>query len=99
MDKEEFVLHLNILNEILQRSTTRIIIIHNPYTDIQQKIIDGICSKNSHIIGQLQRIDPVRAAKEIQQLLDSYHEPFVKNDSLEFVILGQQKPKNVFNIH
>jgi hypothetical protein len=98
MEREEFKLHLNILNEILQRKNTRVIIVHNPYTPIQQKIIDSICMKSFKIIGQVERINPEMAALEIDRLLSSHHEPFVDNEKLEYVILGQQKPKNAFNI-
>ena len=94
MDNSEFFYHLNIIKDMLKKPHVRIILLHNPYTKQQQGIIDTISSHSKHIIGQLERTPPLREkAFEIQRLIASHSEPFISQEKIQYVVLGQQKPK------
>ena len=95
MDNPEFFLHMKIIQQMLKKSKyIRIILLHNPYTESQQIIIDSISRQSKQIIGQLERTPPiVDAAKEIQRLILSNPESHSIQKRLQFVVLGQQKPK------
>ena len=93
MEHKEFLLHVKIIFEYLHRPDARLILFHNPYSEHQQKIIDKICIENYRIVGQVLRKEPYeKSLEDIQQLLDSYQEPFTDLETLKFVIIGQQKP-------
>jgi len=94
MNDDEFLYHMKIIRDMLKYPQARIILLHVPYTTCQQKIIDSICRNSKNIIGQLERKPPMnKAANEIKRLILSHHEPFINNDKLRFVIIGQQKIK------
>ena len=98
MDNDEFVYHMEIIRDMLKHSEVRIILFHPPYTNSQQAIIDAISRNSTSIIGQLVRPTVSKknvetASKEIARLISSHHEPFISNDKLRFVIIGQQKVK------
>jgi len=94
MDNAEFLYHLNIIKDLIKKSHVRIILLHPPYNESQQNIIDSISRQSKHIIGQLERKPPLQdVAKEIQRLISSHKDPFVAPDELQYVVLGKQKPK------
>ena len=94
MDNAEFLYHMEIISDMLKQKNVRIILLHTPYTKPQQQIIDSICRNSTHIIGQIERKSPIiDAAKEIERLIHSHHEPFISIDKLQYVIIGRQKPK------
>jgi len=95
MDNAEFFLHMKIIQQMLKKSKyIRLILLHNPYTESQQVIIDSISRQSKQIIGQLERTPPIiDAAKEIQRLILSNPEPYSIQKRLQFVVLGQQIPK------
>jgi hypothetical protein len=93
MEQKEFLIHIKTIFDFLQKPSVRIILFHNPYSEHQQKIIDKMCIENYRIIGQVIRKEPyTKSLEDIQQLLDSYQEPFTDLETLKFVIIGQQKP-------
>lgn len=93
MNDEEFLYHMKIIRDFLKKPNIRIILLHNPYTESQQKIIDAICRNSKKILGQIERIPPTKEkAEEIKRLIESNNEPFISADKLQFVIIGQQKP-------
>ncbi len=94
MDNPEFFYHLNIIKDFMKDKSVRIILLHPPYTNTQQKIIDSICRNSYQIIGQIVRREPmIKATLEIKRLIDSHKDPFISSDDLKYVILGRQKPK------
>ena len=95
MDNKEFFLHMKIISDMLKQSKyIRIILLHNPYTESQQQIIDSISMHSKQIIGQIIRKPPLSdAAKEVQRLIISNPEPYSIQKKLQYVIVGQQKPK------
>jgi len=94
MDNPEFLYHLNIIKELMKDKSVRIILLHTPYTETQQKIIDSICRNSTQIIGQIERKEPMKKALlEMKRLLESHKEPFIPEDQLKYVIVGRQKPK------
>ena len=95
MENKEFFLHMKIISEMLSKSKyIRIILLHNPYTESQQKIIDCISIHSKQIIGQIIRKPPLNdAAKEVERLITSNSEPYSIQKKLQYVVLGQQKPK------
>lgn len=95
MENKEFLHHLKTIRELVQKRNVRIILLHPPYTEKQQKMIDSICRRSKHIIGQIERTTPMKdAAEEIGRILRSHKEPFVSADKLQYVILGKVTPKN-----
>lgn len=97
MENNEFLYHLYILRDMLKNPLVRIILMHPPYTQNQQKIIDSICRQSTQIIGQVLRKPPItKAAQEIQRLLMAQAEPLIPRNKLKYVIMGQQKnvPEN-----
>lgn len=99
MENAEFLHHLNIIKNLMKDKRSRIILLHIPYTETQQKIIDSICRNSIQIIGQIERKEPkINVSREIKRLIESNKEPFIPSDQLRYVILGRQKPKiNVFH--
>lgn len=96
MDDAEFLLHMQIIRDMLKHKHVRIILLHPPYSDSQQVIIDAICRHSTKIIGQLERKPPIiDAAKEVERLILAHKDPFIPVDQLQYVIIGQQKPKNL----
>ncbi len=95
MDNAEFFIHMKIIRQMFKKSKyIRIILLHNPYTESQQIIIDSISRHSKQIIGQLERIPPlINVAKEIERLILSNSEPHSIQKRLQFVVLGQQKSK------
>ena len=94
MDNAEFFYHLNIIKDLIKKPHVRIILLHPPYTESQQVIIDSISRQSKHIIGQLERKPPLLdAAKEIERLITSHKDPFIAADELQYVVLGKQEPK------
>lgn len=94
MDNAEFLYHMEIIRDMLKHKHVRIILLHPPYTKSQQIIIDSICRNSKKIIGQIERKPPIKdAAREIQRLIHSHHEPFISQEKLRYVIIGRQKPK------
>ena len=94
MDNAEFFYHMNIIKDLIKKPHVRIILLHPPYTESQQIIIDSISRRSKHIIGQLERKPPlIDAAKEIERLILSHKEPFIPADKLQYVVLGRQKPR------
>ena len=94
MDNPEFFHHLEIIKEFMKNKQLRIILLHTPYTETQQKIIDSICRNSNQIIGQIERKEPkIKAALEIKRLIESHKDPFISSDQLQYVVLGRQKPK------
>lgn len=95
MDNAEFLYHLNIIKDLIKKPHVRIILLHPPYNESQQIIIDSISRQSKHIIGQLERKPPILdAAKEIDRLISSHKDPFIAADELQYVVLGRQKPKS-----
>lgn len=93
MDNAEFLYHLNIIKDLIKKPHVRIILLHPPYNEAQQSIIDSISRQSKHIIGQLERKPPLKyAAEEIQRLILSHKDPFIAADELQYVVLGRQKP-------
>ena len=94
MDNAEFFYHLNIIKDLIKKPYVRIILLHPPYTEAQQSIIDCISRQSKHIIGQLVRKPPLKnVANEIERLILSHKDPFIAVDELQYVVLGRQKPK------
>jgi len=94
MDNDEFLYHMEIISDMLKYPHVRIILHHPPYNEDQQVIIDTICRNSVKIVGQIIRKPPIiKAAKEIERLILSHHEPNMKPKNLQFVIIGQQKIK------
>ena len=94
MDTSEFFYHLQIIKDFMKDKSFRIILLHTPYTETQQKIIDSICRNSYQIIGQIERKEPmIKATLEIKRLIESHKDPFIPSDCLKYVILGRQKPK------
>jgi hypothetical protein len=95
VDNAEFLYHLNIIKDLIKKPHVRIILLHPPYNESQQIIIDSISRQSKHIIGQLERKPPILdAAKEIDRLISSHKDPFIAADELQYVVLGRQKPKS-----
>ena len=93
MERSEFLYHLQLLKEVIKKPTVRIILMHPPYDNKQQKIIDSICSECENIIGQIERTPPLKEkAEEIQRLIASHHDPYLKEEQIQYIVLGQQKP-------
>ena len=94
MDNAEFLYHLSIIKDLIKKPHVRIILLHPPYNESQQVIIDSISRQSKHIIGQLERKPPLLdAAKEIERLISSHKDPFIAADELQYVVLGKQEPK------
>ena len=94
MHTSEFFYHLNIIKDMMKDKSVRIILLHTPYTETQQKIIDSICRNSNQIIGQIERKEPMKKTlQEMKRLIDSHKDPFISSDDLKYVILGRQKPK------
>ena len=94
MDNDEFLHHLNLIADLSKKPSVRIILLHNPYTEKQQRIIDSICRRSNNIIGQVTRVPPLdEKADEIQRLILAHKDPFLKPEHIQYVILGQQKLK------
>lgn len=94
MDNDEFFHHMEIIRDMLKEPRTRIILLHPPYTESQQVIIDTICRNSKKIIGQLVRTPPLKkAAQEIKRIILSHHEMYLNHEQLQFVVIGQQKIK------
>jgi len=94
MEDAEFLFHMKIIKNMLKHRHVRIILLHPPYTETQQRIIDSICRNSKNIIGQVERKPPMKeAAKEIKRLILSHHEPLINSDQLKLVLIGQQKIK------
>lgn len=92
MDNGEFMLHLKIIKEMLTKPRVKIILLHNPYTPSQQKIIDKISTQSKKIIGQVVREPPLaEKANEIGRLILADKEPGISDENTQYVILGQQK--------
>lgn len=100
MDNAEFFYHLNIIKNLIKKPHVRIILLHTPYNEAQQSIIDCISRQSKHIIGQLERKPPLKkVAKEIERLISSHKDPFIAADELQYVVLGRQEPmKNNYGI-
>lgn len=93
MDDREFLLHMKIIKDMLTQPDIRIILMHNPYNESQQVIIDAISRQSRKIIGQIIRTPPIQEkAKEIQRLILANKDPGIPYDKLKFVVIGQQKP-------
>ena len=85
---------MNIIKDLIKKPNVRIILLHPPYNESQQIIIDSISRQSKHIIGQLERKPPIKkAAEEIQRLILSHKDPFIAADELQYVVLGRQEPK------
>ena len=96
MDNAEFLYHLDIIKDLIKKPHVRIILLHPPYNESQQIIIDSISRQSKHIIGQLVRKHPIiDVAKEIERLILSHKDPFVAADELQYVVLGKQKPNEM----
>ena len=94
MDNAEFLYHLSIIKDLIKKPHVRIILLHPPYNESQQVIIDSISRQSKHIIGQLERKPPILdVAKEIDRLISSHKDPFIAADELQYVVLGKQEPK------
>ncbi len=94
MEDVEFLYHMKIIRDMLNHPHVRIILFHPPYTKTQQRVIDSICRNSKNILGQIVRKPPFKeAANEVKRLIEAHHEPHIKKDQLQFVILGQQKIK------
>ena len=94
MDNAEFLYHLSIIKDLIKKPHVRIILLHPPYNESQQVIIDSISRQSKHIIGQLERKPSLLdAAKEIERLISSHKDPFIAADELQYVVLGRQEPK------
>ncbi len=94
MDDDEFLLHMKIIKVMLTHSNVRLILLHNPYNESQQIIIDAISRQSIKIIGQVIRTPPIKEkADEIKRLIAAHKDPGIPRDKLRYVILGQQKPE------
>lgn len=94
MENAEFLYHLNIIKDLIKHPYVRIILLHPPYTESQQRIIDSICRNSKHIIGQIERKPPLKeAAEEIERLILANPDPLIPDDVIQYVIVGRQKPK------
>lgn len=93
MENNEFLLHMNIIKDMLKHKNVRIILLHHPYTSDQQIIIDAISRNSKNIIGQIiRKKETKKIAKEIERLIMADTDPFIPKSMLQYVILGQQKP-------
>ncbi len=94
MDDAEFLHHMELIRDMLKHQHVRIVLLHPPYTQHQQRIIDAICRNSTKIIGQIERRLPIeKTAQEVSRLIFSHHEPCIRTKGLQYVILGQQKVK------
>lgn len=94
MDDKEFLLHMQIIKDLLAKPDVRLILLHNPYNESQQRIIDAISRQSRKIIGQVERVPPIQEkAEEIQRLILANKDPGIPHDKLRYIILGQQKPE------
>lgn len=92
MDDAEFLHHMKIIRYMLKQPHVRLVLLHPPYTQSQQRIIDAICRNSTKIIGQIERKPPMeKTAQEVSRLITSHHEPCIRSKELQYVILGQQK--------
>jgi hypothetical protein len=95
MENNEFLYHLQMIKKLGQNSHVRIILLHPPYTEKQQKTIDFICRRSNQIIGQIERTPPLKdTAEEIGRIISSHKEPFISPDQLQYVILGKVTKKD-----
>jgi hypothetical protein len=95
MEPKEFLYHLHMIKKLIQHPYTRIILMHPPYTEKQQKLIDSLCRRSSHIIGQIERKPPfMEVSKEIKRLISADHDPLIRADKIQYVVLGRQKRNN-----
>lgn len=95
MDNKEFLYHLKTIQQLIKKPRVRIILLHPPYTQKQQKAIDYICRNSKHIIGQIERTPPLKdVADEIGRIVKSNKEPFVSPDQLQYVVLGKVTQKD-----
>lgn len=92
MNEIEFLRHLDMIMDLLERPNLRLILFHLPYTESQQLVIDDICKNSPHIIGQIIRKPLTKEiAHEFGRLITTHHEPHVNCDELKYVIVGKQK--------
>lgn len=95
MDNKEFLYHLKTIKELIKTPNVRIILLHPPYTQKQQKTIDYICRHSKQIIGQIERTPPLKdVADEIGRIIKSNKEPFISPDQLQYVVLGKVTQKD-----
>jgi len=95
MENKEFLYHLKTIRKLIQKRNVRVILLHPPYTEKQQKTIDSICRRSRHIIGQIERTPPLKdVADEIGRIIHSHKEPFISPDQLQYVILGKVTQKD-----
>jgi len=81
---------MELVKKFLKYPHVRIILMHPPYTESQQRIIDSICRQCTQIIGQVLRKPPMeKTAEEIERLISVHIEPFVPLEQLQYVILGK----------
>lgn len=95
MNDPDFLHHMKIIRDMLRHPHVRIILMHPPYLESQQSIIDSICRNSKKIIGQIERKPPIiDAAIEIERMILSHHEPFIDESKLQYVIIGRQSVKH-----
>ncbi len=94
MEDAEFLYHMKIIRDMLKHPHVRIILLHPPYTEAQQTIIDSICRNSKNILGQVKRKPPMKeVANEVKRLIAAHHDPHIKKEQLQYVLIGQQKVK------
>lgn len=94
MEAAEFLYHMKMIKDMLKHPHVRIILLHPPYNETQQKIIDSICRNSINILGQIERKPPMKeAANEVKRLIAAHHDPHIKKEQLQYVLLGQLKIK------
>jgi hypothetical protein len=95
MENREFLHHLNIIKKLIKNPYIRIILLHTPYTEKQQMHIDSFCRRSLHIIGQIERKPPFKdVSEEIKRLISADHDPLIRADKIQYVVLGRQKRDN-----
>ncbi len=95
MNQDAFISHMKLIHDFLIKSkNTRIILLHNDYTTIQQKTIDSVCSRTYQIVGQVVHTNAEEIVDEIARLIIANHEPFASRDQIKYIIIGKSKLKN-----
>jgi len=100
LETNEFNLHVEIINSTLGKTNAKIILLHNPYNETQEKVIDGIIKKSDgKIIGTVSRDreNSKRVGNEIKEICskDATRRLVkkVSGDKFDYIVIGQIKPK------
>ncbi len=94
MDDKEFLYHMELISKMMKESRyVRLILVHVPYSEVQQRIIDNVSCHSQQIIGQIDRtLGFEHIAKEVKNLINANQEPHSVKKKLHYVALGRQRP-------